>query len=191
MGALGGRLLHSVSGNAIELDWNAPSEPLELNVVRSGAGIPGLTCTVAVRMGGTTGLYLDWTTNTFKLAGWGVRDQPMTDLGNGMYQTSLPVSALGFTPTTPLPVYLVAEYTQNGQLVGAFDLLTVSELRPDAKAARQYNTNKVTALAPGVLTRYADDDVTVLSTQTLTDASGNPTVDVPTAPQIRGPGPKA
>lgn len=178
-----------MSGNAVEVDWNAPAEPLELNVVQLGAGVPGLTCTVAVRKGGTTGTYLDWATNLFSNGPWALKNQPLVDLGTGVYQTSLPVAALGFTPLTPLPVYLVAEYSQSGQLVGAVDFLTISELRPDAKAARQYNTNKVTALAPGVLTRYADDGVTVLSTQPLTDAGGGPTVDVPTAPQQRGGGP--
>ena len=110
----------------------------------------------------------------------------MTDLGNGMYQTALAVSALGFTPLTGLPVELVAEYSQDGATVGGVDILTVSELRPDAKLSRQYQTNRLESLAPGTLTLYQDDAATVQSVQTLTDAAGGPTVNVPTAPQKRG-----
>ena len=177
---------------AIEIDFNSSEQPLELVLVNlSGAGIPGQACTVAIRLtvaagGYAAGDYLDWSTNTFKAAGWGVKNEPMTDLGNGTYQALLPVAALGFTTQTPLPVYLAAEYTQNGQGVGDVEYLTISELRPDGKRNRQYNTNKLDALAPGDLTLYDDDGVTVVSTQTLTDATGGPTVDQPNAPQKRG-----
>ena len=176
---------------ALEIDYDTANYPLELNVKNSatGAGVPGLTCTVAIRMGGTAGLYLDWTTNLFTLGPWGLKDQPLADLGTGVYQTTLPVAALGFNPLTPLPVELVAEYTQNGMLVGGIDYLTVSELRNDSKLSRQYNTNKLDALAPGTLTLYEDDGVTVQSVQAVTDATGGPTVNVPTAPQKRGPVP--
>lgn len=175
---------------SLEADYDDSSFPLELVVNVAGVGgISGLVCTVAVRESTTTNSYLDWSTNTFKTSGWGVKNQPMTDLGTGVYQAELSVAALGFTPMTGLPVYLVAEYTSFG--VGtsglAIDYVTVSELRPDAKLSRQYNTNKLTSLAPGVLTLYEDDGSTVQSAQTLTDAVGNPTVNVPTAPQIRGP----
>jgi hypothetical protein len=177
----------------LEADYNLASLPLELNVVNitaGGSGITGLTCTVAVRMGGTTTDYLDWNDNTFKNAGWVVKNQPMADLGTGVYEVDLPVQALGFTPLTGLPVELVAEYSQSdGTGVGAIDYITVSELRPDAKLSRQYNTNRLDALAPGQLTLYEDDAVTVQSVQTLTDATGGPTVDAPGAPQKRGPAP--
>jgi hypothetical protein len=108
-----------------------------------------------------------------------------------VYQTQLSVAALGFTPLSGLPVCLIAEYTSSGAGTSglAADNITVSELRPDAKLARQYNTNKLTSLAPGALTLYEDDGTTVQSVQPLTDASGNPTVNVPSAPQIRGPVP--
>jgi hypothetical protein len=178
--------------SALEVDYSNPSFPLELEVVdtTTGSGITGLTCTVAIRMAGTPTLYLDWATNTFMNAGWAIKNQPMADLGTGVYQVSLPVQALGFTPLTGLPVELVAEYTQSrGTGVGGIDYITISELRPDSKLARQYNTNKMTALAPGQLTIFEDDGVTVQSVQTLTDAAGNPTVDAPGAPQRRGPAP--
>lgn len=177
--------------STIECDYNNPAQPLELNVIdtTTGSGIPGLTCTVAVRLAGTAE-YLDWTTNLFSLGPWVVKNQPMADLGTGVYQVSLPVSLLGFTPLTGLPQELVAEYTQSrGVNVGGIDYLTVSELRPDSKLSRQYNTNRLDALAPGQLTLYEDDGVTVQSVQTLTDATGGPTVDAPGAPQKRGPAP--
>jgi hypothetical protein len=175
---------------ALEADYNDPTFALELSVSDNGSGVPGLTCTVAIRLAGTAE-YLDWATNVFSLGPWAVKNQPMVGIGTtGVYQVNLPVAALGFTPLSGLPVFLVAEYTQsNGTGVGAIDNVTVSELRPDAKLARQYNTNKLTSLAPGTLTIYEDDGVTVQSVQTLTDATGGPTVDVPTAPQIRGPVP--
>ena len=175
-------------GVALEVDYSAASYALELNVVQNGAGVTGLTCTVAIR-NPANGFYLDWATNVFSAGPWGIKNQPLVDLLTGVYQTFLPVVALGFTPLTPLPVSLVAEYTQNGNLVGAMDELTISELRPDSKLSRQFNTNRLEALAPGQLTLFADDGVTVQSVQTLTDAVGGPTVNVPTAPQIRGPAP--
>lgn len=175
---------------AREADYNDPAFPLELTVNQTNVGgVAGLACTVAIRLAGSAGFYLDWSTNTFKNAGWVTQFQPMTDIGNGDYEAILPVAALGFTTLTPLPVVLVAEYHSPGAPVTGgldHDEVTVSELRPDAKLARQYNTNKLTALAPGQLQLFADDGVSVQSTQTLLDAFGNPIINKPSVPAIRG-----
>lgn len=172
----------------IEVDYNAVNWPLELSVVQSGSGVPGLTATVAIRQGGTTNSYLDWADNTFKTSGWTTKNEPMADLGTGVYQAAIDVAALGFTPLTGLPRELVAEYSIVGYSgVGGIDYIIVSELRPDAKTSRQFNTNKLAALAPGVLTLYADDGVTVQSTQPLTDATGGAVSNTPGSPQVRGP----
>lgn len=174
----------------IEADYNDDSVPLELVVDRIGVGgVPGLACTVAVRLSPTTNSYLDWSDNTFKVAGWGVKDQPMTDLGNGIYQQILNVAALGFTPLTGLPQKLIAEYTSPGAGTSgiASDTLYVSELRPDAERSRQYQSNRLEAIggAPGTLTLYEDDGVTVLSVQTLTDYAGGPVNNTPGTPAKR------
>ena len=174
----------------LEFDFNDTAAPLELvvNLVGTG-GVAGLACTVAVRLSPTTNSYLDWSDNTFKTSGWGVKDQPMTDLGTGVYQAILNVSLLGFTPLTGLPQKLIAEYNSSG--VGtsglASDTLIISELRPDAKLSRQYQSNRSEALGglPGTLTLYEDDGVTVLSVQNLTDYAGNAVVNVPGSPAKR------
>ena len=175
---------------AREADFNDPAFPLELTVNLIGTGgVAGLACTVAIRLAGSAGFYLDWATNTFKNAGWVTQFEPMTDIGNGDYEAILPVALLGFTQLTPLPVVLVAEYHSPGApTTGGLDHdeVTVSELRPDAKLARQYNTNKLTALAPGQLTLFEDDGVTVQSVQVLLDAFGNPIVNKANVPAIRG-----
>jgi len=177
-------------GFELEADWNDPNFPLELNVVNNGSGVSGLICTVAIRLAGTVASYLDWNDYIFKTFGWVTKNQFMVDLGTGVYQTQLAVSAMGFTPLTGLPVELVAEYTQSGGSgCGAMDEITVSELRPATTLSRQYNTNRSSVLAPGNFTLYEDDGVTVLSVQSLTDATGGPTVDVTGAPQKRGPAP--
>ena len=177
--------------STLEADYSSSSLLLTLVVNLLGTGgVPGLTCTVAVRQSPTTNSYLDWSTNTFKTSGWGVKNQPLTDLGTGVYQTVLNVAALGFTPLTPLPVVLIAEYTSTGAGTSglASDTIFVSELRPDAKLARQYQTNKVTSIggSPGTLTVFADDGVTVQSTQTLEDYTGSTVNNTPGTPAIKG-----
>jgi hypothetical protein len=175
----------------IECDWNDDEIPLELCVSKINVGgIPGLTCTVAIRLSPTSNSYLDWSDNTFKTAGWTIKFQPMNDLGTGMYQAILNVAALGFTPLMGLPQKLIAEYNSSGAGTSglASDTLYVSELRPDAKLARQYGTNKVKTLGglPGTFTLYEDDGVTVQSTQTLLDFAGNAVVNTPGTPAQRG-----
>jgi hypothetical protein len=174
----------------LEADYNDDSFPLELIVDQLNVGgVPGLSCTVAIRLFPSTTLYLDWTTNTFKAAGWGIKFQAMTDLGTGVYQQILNVAALGFNTLTPLPVKLIAEYNSAG--VGtsglASDTIFVSELRPDAETSRQYQSNRLEALGglPGTLTLYEDDGVTVKSVQNLLDYAGNAVINTPGTPAKR------
>ena len=183
----------------LEADYSDPSFALELVVNTIGVGgVQGLACTVAIRLWPSSTMYLDWTTMTFKNAGWGVKFQPMTDVGlaggtAGMYQQLLNVQALGFTPLTGLPQKLIAEYNSPG--VGtsglASDTIVVSELRPDAKLARQYQTNRLEAEgAPlNTLTLYEDDGVTVQTAAALADYAGGPVNNTPGTPAKRGPVP--
>ena len=179
-------------GTTLEADYNDTSIPLELVIDFIGqGGVPGLSPTVAVRLSPSANNYLDWATMTFKLFGWIVKNQPMTDLGTGIYQQILNVAALGFTTLTPLPQKLIAEYTSTGAGTSGIDADTVfvSELRPDAKIARQYDTNRLEALGgfPGTLTLYQDDGVTVQSVQPLLDFAGNTVDNTPGTPAKRGP----
>jgi hypothetical protein len=178
--------------STLEADYNDTSFPLELVINLSGqGGVPGLSPTVAIRLSPSTNNYLDWSTMTFKTSGWGVKNQPMTDLGTGIYQQILNVAALGFTPLTGLPQKLLVEYTSTGTNTSgiAEDTVIVSELRPDAKIARQFDTNRLVALGglPGTLTLYQDDGVTVQSVQPLTDYAGATVVNTPGTPAKRGP----
>ena len=177
--------------STLEADYSDPSYPLTLVVDLLGSGgVSGLACTVAVRLFPTTNAYLDWNDNTFKIAGWGLKNKPMTDIGNGVYQVSLNVQALGFTPLSGLPQKLIAEYTSPAGATAGIDadVVVVSELRPDAKLARQYHTNKAvtTGGAPGQLALYADDGSTVQSTQTLKDYAGGAVSQTPGTPAQRG-----
>jgi hypothetical protein len=182
--------LYGVS--TLEADFNDTSFPLELviNTIGQG-GVAGLSPTVAIRLSPSTNNYLDWATMTFKTSGWIVKNQPMTDLGTGVYQQILNVAALGFTPLTGLPQKLLAEYTSTGTGTGglAEDTIFVSELRPDAQVARQFDTNRLEALggSPGTLTLYEDDGVTVQSVQPLRDFAGGAVVNTPGSPAKRGP----
>jgi hypothetical protein len=174
----------------LEADYDDAAFPLELvvNLIGSG-GVPGLACTVAVRLSPTLGFYLDWTTNTFKNVGWGLKDKPMVGIGNGVYQVILNVSLLGFTPLTGLPQKIIAEYTSTGAGTSGLtsDTIFISELRPDAETARQYQSNRLEALGglPGTLTLYEDDGVTVKSVQALHDFAGGAVVDTPGTPAKR------
>jgi hypothetical protein len=184
----------------LEADYTDSSFPLDLSINQVNVGgVPGLTPTVAIRLSPTTDSYLDWSDNTFKTFGWVVRDQPMTDISvtggtPGVYQQILNVAALGFTTLSPLPQKLIAEYTSTGTGTGGLDTDTiiVSELRPDAKIARQYDTNILIAEggAPnGTLTIMADDNVTVQAVQTLNDYAGGPVENTTGTPAKRGPAP--
>lgn len=174
----------------LEVDYNNAAYTLTLtvNLLNSG-GVTGLAPTVAIRLAPTTNEYWDWATNTFKTSGWTVQFEPMTDLGTGRYQAVLNVAAMGFTPASGLPQTLIAEYSfpNTGQGAGiATDEITVSELRPATTRTRQYATNRLEVLAPGTETLYADDGVTPLTTQTLTDAGNGPIANEPGSPQKRG-----
>ena len=179
----------------LEADYTDTSFPLELVInLQNVGGVAGLMPTVAIRLSPTTNSYLDWTTNTFMTSGWIVKNKPMTDIGNGIYQQILNVAALGFTTLSPLPQKLLAEYTSTGPSTGGLteDTIFVSELRPDAKIARQYDTNILIAEGGspnGTLTIMADDNVTVQSTQKLNDYAGGPVVNTVGTPAIRGPAP--
>jgi hypothetical protein len=177
----------------IESDYNDAALPLEvvINVLGQG-GVPGLSPppTVAVRLNPSTGNYLDWTTMTFRTSGWVTKNQPMTDLGTGVYQTLLNVQALGFTPLSGLPQVLTAEYTSTGAGTSGLssELVFISELRPDAELARQYSTNRLEAAGgnPGSLTLYDDGGVNPIKTQTLRDFAGGPVANTPNTPAKRG-----
>lgn len=182
-------------GTTLEADYTDTSFPLELVIdLQNFGGVTGVATTVAVRLSPTTNSYLDWSDNLFKTSGWVVKDQPMTDLGTGVYQQILNVAALGFTTLSPLPQKLIAEYTSSGLGTGGLDadIIIVSELRPDAKIARQYDTNILIAEGGspnGTLTILADDNVTVQAVQTLKDYAGGPVINTTGTPAIRGPAP--
>jgi hypothetical protein len=178
-----------------EIDYNNPAFALQLlvNLINTG-GVDGLSPTVAIRLLPSTNLYLDWTTLTFKVAGWGVKFEPMVDVGNGIYQAILNVAGLGFTPLSGLPQNLSAEYNLPASPLGGEgqDFLVISELRPDAKIARQYDTNRLEAEGgspDGTLTIYEDDGVTVQAVQQLNDYAGGPVVNTIGTPAKRGPVP--
>jgi len=184
----------------LEADYTDTSFPLELSInLQNVGGVSGLSPTVAIRLSPTTNSYLDWSDSIFKTSGWVVKNQPMTDVSltggtPGVYQQILNVAALGFTTLSPLPQKIIAEYTSTGSGTGGLtsDTIIVSELRPDAKIARQFDTNILIAEGGspnGTLTMFADDNVTVQSVQQLNDYAGGPVVNTPGTPAKRGPTP--
>lgn len=98
--------------------------PLTLSVSQNG-GVAGLTCDVRVR-DTDTGLVLDWSDLTFKAAAWTTERQSLTDLGGGVYQTVLDLSAITNLPLTT--VYLTAEFRSFGAVQGIdVDTITIEE----------------------------------------------------------------
>jgi hypothetical protein len=167
----------------IDVEATLTAYPLELVVDRlNQGGIAGVAPTVAIRLLPTTNSYLDWTTNTFKTAGWGVQFQPMADLGGGLYQQLLSIVALA----QPLGTLLSAEYAFSGPQGAGIDqeVLRVSSARADALLVRKYHTNRLAEASgnPGSLVLYDDDSATPIKTHQLSDESGgavNPAFGTP------------
>ena len=162
------------------MSWAATVEklitafPLSLNLQREGAGgISGQHPTVRLRQGSTTGSYLDFSDGTFKSAGWGLKDAPMVEVGDGQYQRVLNISML---PVAYNDV-LVAEYHVDDGLdvVGsAVDLLIVIEHGADLAFVRKSVTNRLETFPgnPGTLILFDDDGSTVLGRWELRDSAG-------------------
>lgn len=179
-----------MGGYTEEADFNDTQVPLELVVdVLGRGGLPGLTPTVAIRLFPSTNLYLDWVDLKFKAAGWGLKFNPMVDIGNGIYQQIFNAAGVTTANALPIPYKVTAEYNTTGVCTSgeALDLIFVTELRPDAKLARQFNTNRLESFGgnPGQLVLFADDGVTVQSTQQLRDFLGGAVIDSPGCPAKR------
>lgn len=171
------------------VDKNTASLPLVLVVNLPGvSGVVGQTSTVAVRDASTTNSYLDWNTGLFATSGWGVKDAPMTSIGNGIYQRNLPLaSSTGIVAG----MCVVIEYTTNGTVSGIDqEVYQVTRSSADIALLRKLATNRLEEIggSPGVVHLYDDDGVTVLMSWNLRDALGGPVVDSVGAPARRGAG---
>jgi len=171
------------------VDKNTSSLPLVLSVNQPGlGGVAGQVATVAIRDAGSTNSYLDWSTGLFATSGWALKDGPMSDIGNGIYQRNLLLaSAAGITAG----MFFVVEYSTTGLVIGIDRAVyqVVHDLA-DTTLLRKLATNRLEEIGgnPGSVRLYDDDGVTVLMTWALRDSTGGPVVDAPGAPARRGAG---
>lgn len=177
-----------MSGVALTVEKKITAFPLSLNLQREGVGgISGKHPTVRVRQGSTTNSYLDFNSNTFKLAGWGLKDAPMVEVGDGNYQRVMDISNL---PVAYNDV-LVAEYHVDDGLdvIGsAADLLIVTEYGDDLAFVRKSVTNRLETFPgnPGLLILFDDDNSTVIGRWTLRDSAGGGIIATVATPAKRG-----
>lgn len=156
--------------------------PLFLSITVAGeGGQPGLSPTVALRRV-SDGFYLDFGNNTFRDAGWAVRNAVLDDLGDGFYQRLLNLATVNVLPTS----VLIAEYSvSNGGSINAIanDVFNVEDL----ELIRQLSSNRIeeTPGNPGQLTLFDDDGVSVRARWYVRDVSGGPTVATVGAPARR------
>lgn len=158
-----------------EVEKVVASLPLDLVVDQDGVGgVAGISPapTVAVRDASTTDSYLDWGDNTFKTAGWTLKNAPLTDVGGGHYRRALNVSTL------PLAVgaRFVAEFrvstsTMKGEDADSY---LITDEKAQVELVRKYHTNRMHEASgnPGSIVLYDDDDATALRTHQLRDETG-------------------
>jgi len=166
--------------------------PLILTISQEGiGGLVGQSPTVALR-NTLTNTYLDWSDGTFKVSGWGVKYQPMSEIERGNYQQLVIHSS---TPGIVSGMFLSAEYNLNGasNVKGeASDLVYISggDSSLDVALLRKGMTNRMEEFGgdPGQLILYDDDGVTPLMRWELRDESGGLVVSTVGQPSRRGPG---
>ncbi len=169
------------------IEKSAAAAPLTLTVVLDGAGVVGLTPTVALRNAATLNSYLDFADGAFKTSGWGLQNAPMTEIGTGHYQRSLDVAA---TASLIPGMLLAAEYhfDDAAGLVGDdHDLIAIARLQQDTTLLRKHLTNRLVEVSgnPGTLTLKDDDDVADLLAWTLSDEGGGPVLSAVGTPARR------
>lgn len=156
--------------------------PLFLSIAKAGeGGQAGLSPTVAFWRA-SDGFYLDFADDTFKNAGWTLKDAPMTDLGGGHYQRLINMGDIGATSTSTY----VAEYAvdDGGDINSiANDVFNVEDL----ELVRQLTTNRLEEVPgnPGQLTLFEDDGVSVRARWEVRDVTGGPTTASVGAPARR------
>ena len=156
--------------------------PLELTIEQEGVGgVTGQLPSVRVRDGATVNSFLDWGDNTFKSAGWAERDHLLTEVGDGHYNASLDLDAIG----SVVGNIFIAQYTVNdgGDVIGdAHDVVLVgvqaasdfSQALLDISLIRKSITNRMEEFpgTPGTLILWDDDGVTQLLQWEVRDAAG-------------------
>ncbi len=156
------------------VETNETSLPLDLTIDEPGVGgVVALSPTVAIR-NILNGSYLDWSTMTFKTSGWITKNQLMSEIGNGFYETILNIAALELS----VGIKLSAEYNTNSTILPGVDadLFILDQEQQQINFLRKMATNRLEEKSgdPGSLTLYDDDDVTVIETWELLDEAGGP-----------------
>lgn len=175
-------------GAVFPAEVSSTAFPLELSITKEGVGgVAGLAPTVSVRDSASLTRYLDWADMTFKTSSWIRKSKVLSDVGNGMYQTAMDLTAI--TPAVASGQAFVSEYTVNAPGIIGFDadVLLRMSIEFDISLLRRLALNRLEEYAgnPGTLILFADDGVTPLKTWSLRDASGGPIVSVIGAPARR------
>lgn len=192
----------------IQVEATTTAQPLDFLIRKEGVGITGLTPTVALRRV-SDGFYLDWADSTFKGSGWTTKLGALSEIGGGLYERIVNISALSLAAG----VRLSAEYKAvvNGVTVVGQDSLLIVTLLTDAHTgavaastaasaagaaavaatlSRKFATNRLEAAPgdPGTLVLYDDDGTTPLLTFQLRDATGGAVTSTAGSPALRSAG---
>ena len=148
--------------------------PMVLTVTKAEeGGITGLSPTVALRKVDPANEYLDWNDSTFKTAGWGLKDAPLTELGGGHYQRRLDLTTISASDGDQyVAEYVVADAGYEGV---DSDVFILEDAGYDVELLRKMATNRMeqTSGNPGYLVLYDDDGLTPLKTWQIRDEFGN------------------
>lgn len=173
-------------GQAFTADVDDTDLPLQLTVSQDGVGgILALAPTVALRLGNTATMYLDWNDLTFKAIGWVQRLFPLVEVGDGHYYTTVNLPALVGLAEGDI---LFAEYAvdDGAEIVGVESNLIVvrrgsgtaahivvafGDGTNDLRIKAWLDRDSTTVVAPTAITLvWRNTDGTILFTLTEADA---------------------
>jgi len=174
-------------GSTISVRASDTALPLVLTINQEGiGGITGKSPTVAIRQI-STGYYLDWADDTFKVSGWTTKYAVLSELERGHYQRLLDITAISSSANSVLAAEF---YVDDGAGVSGVDhdLLIITDDTDNISLLRKHTTNRLEHASgdPGSLTLYDDDDTTPIRTWSLTDENGDEVFPTVGAPAKRG-----
>lgn len=72
--------------------------------ISSGGGVTGLTVVASIRNTSTTNSYLDFNDATFKTTGWTNKTAAMSEVGGGVYTSTVDIASITNLPSVDLTV---------------------------------------------------------------------------------------
>lgn len=150
--------------------------PLDLTIEKEGVGgLLGLAPTVRLRDGTTASSYMDFSDNTFKIAGWTTQSASLSEVGRGQYTRALDLALIA---GLSLGNVLVAEFfVDNGSGVVGVDhdvIILGQEKVKYATMMRKAITNRQEEFGgtPGRIILFDDDNTKLLEQELRDEANG-------------------